>query len=67
MNDIVKIVVFVPESHTDIVREAMGEAGAGVAMEFMGSHQERYINGNDTAETEYWLTLGRNGLRKELG
>ena len=29
MNDIVKIVVFVPESHTDIVREAMGEAGAG--------------------------------------
>ncbi|MFA6416272.1 MAG: hypothetical protein WCW56_02165 [Candidatus Paceibacterota bacterium] len=26
----VKIVVFVPESHTDIVREAMGQAGAGV-------------------------------------
>ena len=26
----VKIVVFVPETHTDIVREAMGEAGAGV-------------------------------------
>ncbi len=25
----VKIVVFVPESHTDIVREAMGMAGAG--------------------------------------
>jgi len=25
----VKIVVFVPESHTDIVREAMGRAGAG--------------------------------------
>src|SRR3989338_4575777 len=25
----VKIVVFVPESHTDIVREAMGKAGAG--------------------------------------
>ena len=24
-----KIVVFVPESHTDIVREAMGKAGAG--------------------------------------
>lgn len=30
MNDIVKIVVFVPETHTDIVREAMGKAGAGV-------------------------------------
>jgi len=26
----VKIVVFVPETHTDIVREAMGKAGAGV-------------------------------------
>ena len=39
---------------------------AGVTMEFMGSHQERYINGNDTAETEYWLNLGREGLRKAL-
>ena len=39
---------------------------SGVAMEFMGSHQERYINGNDTEETEYWLNLGRNGLRKAL-
>jgi hypothetical protein len=26
----VKIVVFVPETHADIVREAMGRAGAGV-------------------------------------
>lgn len=26
---LVKIVVFVPESHADIVREAMGRAGAG--------------------------------------
>jgi hypothetical protein len=25
----IKIVVFVPESHTDIVREAIGKAGAG--------------------------------------
>jgi hypothetical protein len=25
----VKIVVFVPETHTDVVREAMGHAGAG--------------------------------------
>ncbi|MEK7538980.1 MAG: hypothetical protein AAB552_04020 [Patescibacteria group bacterium] len=25
----VKIVVFVPETHTDLVREAMGKAGAG--------------------------------------
>jgi hypothetical protein len=26
----VKIVVFVPETHTDVVREAMGRAGAGI-------------------------------------
>ncbi|OHA46436.1 MAG: hypothetical protein A2541_00500 [Candidatus Taylorbacteria bacterium RIFOXYD2_FULL_36_9] len=26
----VKIVVFVPETHTDVVREAMGKAGAGI-------------------------------------
>jgi hypothetical protein len=25
----VKIVIFVPETHTDVVREAMGKAGAG--------------------------------------
>lgn len=37
---------------------------AGVAMEFMGAHQEKYINGNDTEETNYWLNLGREGLRK---
>ena len=29
MSDFVKIVVFVPESHTDMVRQAMGDAGAG--------------------------------------
>jgi len=39
---------------------------AGIAMEFMGAHQEKYINGNDTEETEYWLGLGRGGLRKAL-
>ena len=37
---------------------------AGVAMEFMGAHQEKYVNGNDTEETDYWLSLGREGLRK---
>lgn len=29
MSKNVKLVVFVPETHTDIVREAMGKAGAG--------------------------------------
>ena len=39
---------------------------AGVAMEFMGSHQEKFIKGNVTEETDYWLNLGRTGLRKEF-
>ncbi|MBI2047857.1 MAG: phosphotransferase [Parcubacteria group bacterium] len=39
---------------------------AGVAMEFMGGHQEKFIKGNTTEETEYWISLGRNGLRREL-
>jgi hypothetical protein len=30
MNSNVKIVVFVPLTHTDIVREAIGDAGAGI-------------------------------------
>ncbi len=29
MTEMVKLVVFVPETHADIVREAMGKAGAG--------------------------------------
>lgn len=39
---------------------------AGVVMEFMGSHQEKYLHGNDTDETDYWFNLGREELRKEL-
>lgn len=39
---------------------------AGVAMEFMGAHQEKHINGNDNEETDYWLNLGRQGLRAAL-
>lgn len=30
MEEMVKIVVFVPLTHTDIVRQAMGDAGAGI-------------------------------------
>ncbi len=39
---------------------------AGIAMEFMGAHQEKYVNGNDTEETNYWLRLGREGLATAL-
>ena len=28
--DTIKVVVFIPETHADVVRKAMGEAGAGV-------------------------------------
>ena len=39
---------------------------AGVAMEFMGGHQEKFINENYTEETEYWIKLGREGLHQAL-
>lgn len=34
------------------------------AMEFLGSHQEKYIKGNTNAEVDYWLDLGRQGLQQ---
>jgi len=39
---------------------------AGVAMDFLGAHQEQYINGNEGHETDYWLSMGREGLYREL-
>lgn len=39
---------------------------AAVAMEFLGAHQEKYINGIDSDETNYWMSLGRNGLQQAL-
>lgn len=39
---------------------------AGIAMEFLGAYQEKYLNGNDSDETDFWLALGRDSLRKEL-
>ena len=49
----VKIVVFVPETHTDIVREAMGKAGAGVIgnythCTFSSKGVGRFIPGQDS-------------------
>lgn len=52
---------------TELEKESLYDYSlAGIAMEFMGAHQEKYINGNDTAETDYWLHLGRNGLLAAL-
>ena len=39
---------------------------AGATMEFMGAHQQKYLKGNDTEETAYWLDLGRKTLQQEL-
>lgn len=46
----------------DEQKHLLAYSRAVVAMEFMGAHQEKYINGNDTEETAYWLQLGRAGL-----
>jgi len=39
---------------------------AGVAMELIGAHIEKFINGNEGEETDFWLSLGRDGLREAL-
>ena len=39
---------------------------AGITMEFLGAHQEKYINGNDSEETDFWMKLGRDGLKREI-
>lgn len=39
---------------------------AAMAMEFIGAHQEKFIMGNCSDETDYWLNLGRTGLRQAL-
>lgn len=39
---------------------------AAVAMEFMGGLQEKHFSGNDGAEADYWLQLGREGLKAAL-
>lgn len=39
---------------------------AGTAMEFLGSHQEKFLKGNDSEETNYWLSLGRQSLKQAI-
>lgn len=43
LNKLVKIVVFVPKTHTDIVRQAIGDAGAGRIGNY--SHCSYSVNG----------------------
>jgi len=49
----VKITYFVHGTTTDNEKE-------------ISSGWFKFIKGNITEETEYWLKLGRNGLRKEF-
>ncbi|MFH1837876.1 MAG: phosphotransferase [Candidatus Kuenenbacteria bacterium] len=39
---------------------------AGMAMEFIGACYEKCINNNDIEENNYWMDLGRDGLKKEF-
>ncbi len=32
----------------------------------MGSHQERYLNGSNSPENDYWFNFGLEGLKREL-
>lgn len=39
-------------------------ARAAYAAEFVGALREKYLNGNDSVETDYWMEIGRSGLTK---
>ena len=61
MNKLVKLVTFVPKSHADLVRKAMGDAGAGKIGNY--SHNSFTITG-----TGRWLPLrGANPTIGEVG
>ena len=64
LQDTCEIVAHEYGSLTDEERQHLpAYALAGIAMEFLGAHQEKYINGIDTKETAYWLELGQAGLK----
>lgn len=57
----VKIVVFVPMTHTDIVRKAMGDAGAGV----MGNY--KYCSFSSKGVGKYLPSEGAKPFIGEVG
>ena len=57
-----KLVILTPEEKQHIYSYSL----AGIAMEFLGAYQEKFIKNNDSEETEFWLNLGRDGLKREL-
>ncbi|MFZ2626177.1 MAG: phosphotransferase [Candidatus Moraniibacteriota bacterium] len=62
LNEYNKLVTLTDEEKEHLYAYAL----AGVAMDFLGAHQEKFIYGNDTKETDFWLGMGRDGLKKEL-
>jgi Ser/Thr protein kinase RdoA (MazF antagonist) len=44
-------------------QHAYSYALAALAMDFMGAHQEKYVEEHGSSEMDYWLNLGRTGLR----
>ena len=65
-NETVKIVVFVPETHADIVREAMGEAGAGLIGDYRHCSFSVKGIGRFTPLKTADPTIGKVGKKEEV-
>ena len=65
-NETVKLVVFVPETHADIVREAMGKAGAGLIGDYKHcSFSVKGIGRFTPFETAH-PAIGKAGKKEEV-
>lgn len=62
----IKIVVFVPLTHTDIVREAMGDAGAGVLGKYHHASFSSKGVGRFTPSEGAHPTIGGIGKESEV-
>lgn len=54
------------ELNQDEVRALKIYSIAAMAMEFLGSCQEKFLKGGSLDEIDYWLNLGRKGLEEAL-
>ncbi len=66
MSEMVKLVVFVPETHADIVRKTMGEAGAGVVGHYGFSSFSVKGTGRFKPEKGAHPTIGQVGRMEEV-
>lgn len=54
-------------SLTDYEKQALSDYSvAGVTMEFMGGHKAKFIDNEDPAESDYWISLGYGSLKEAL-